>query len=295
MTARSVRSSRQMPRDAALVVPHQRAAGALELRFAAGPGRRAARLRHLFQAAPLRALFPRPEPDDPPLAAVVNTAGGLAGGDALRIAVEAGEGTAATVTTPAAEKVYRSLGPEAAVEAELHVGAGSTLEWIPQGTILFDGARLRRRHAAHLDGEARLLAAETLVFGRAAHGERLRTGWLHDAWRLHRGGALVWADAMRLEGDIAAHMSGRFAFGGAQALGTVVLAAPDAEAHLPLLRGLASAGPAAGGATAPRTGVVLARWTGGAQGVRAQVEGAVVALRAAALGLPPRPPRLWTT
>ena len=284
-----------MPRDAAPDVPHQRAAGALELGFAPGPGGRMARLRHLFQAAPLRALFPRPEPGDPPLAALVNTAGGLAGGDALRVAVEAGGGATATITTPAAEKVYRSLGPEAAVEAELRVGAGSTLEWIPQETILFDGARLRRRHSAHLGGGARLLAAETLVFGRVAHGERLRAGRLHDAWRLHRRGALVWADAMRLEGDIAAHLSDRFAFGGAEALGMVVLAAPGAAAHLPLLRGLAGGGLAAGGATALRSGLLLARWLGGAQGVRAAVEGAVVALRAAALGLPPRPPRLWTT
>src|SRR5215213_5147539 len=119
-----------MPRDhpttASAPPRHQRADGAFELRF--GPD---GRLRHLFQQAPLRVLFPTPEPGEPPLAALVNCAGGLAGGDALRQEVRLEAGARATVSTAAAEKVYRSLGPETRIATRLAVAPGAVLEWIP--------------------------------------------------------------------------------------------------------------------------------------------------------------------
>ena len=268
---------------------HQRASGAAELRFGPdGTGRTA--LRHLFQSTPMRVLFPTPEPGEPPLAALVNTAGGLAGGDALRLEVVLESEARATLTTPAAEKLYRSLGPDTRVGTALRLGAGSTLEWLPQETILFDGARLDRRLDAWLEPGARLLAAEMLVFGRAARGERFRRGFLRDGWRLRRGGMLLWADALRLD-DPAAALEDRFGLDGAGAFATLLLAADDAAALLPALR--EACGPL-GAATLPRPGVLLARWLGPATPLRAAIGGAITAMRAAALGLPPRLPRLWT-
>ena len=170
-----------MPRDhpTTTTAPprHQRADGAFELRFGPDGG-----LRHLFQQAPLRVLFPTPEPGEPPLAAAVNCAGGLAGGDALRQEVRLEAGARAVVSTASAEKVYRSLGAaDARVSTSLALGPSAVLEWIPQETILFDGARLERRLRAELAEGAVLLAAETLVFGRAARGEQMRSGALLDA------------------------------------------------------------------------------------------------------------------
>ncbi len=269
---------------------HQRAVGAVELRFGPGNGGRTV-LRHLFQSTPMRALFPAPEPGEPPLAALVNTAGGLAGGDALRLEVALEPGAGATITTPAAEKLYRSLGPDTRVSATLRLGAGSVLEWLPQETILFEGARLDRGLAIEMEPGARLLAAEMLVFGRAARGERFRRGFLRDGWRLRRDGALRWADALRLD-DPGAAADDRFGLDGAGAMATLLHAADGAEALLPLLRD--ACGPL-GAATVPRPGILLARWLGGATAVRAAMGGAIPAMRAAALGLPPRLPRLWTT
>jgi urease accessory protein len=167
------------------------------------------------------------------------------------------------------------------------------LEWIPQETILFDGARLERRLRADLAEGAALLAAETLVFGRAARGERMRRGALLDAWRLHGPDRLLWADALALPSDPGEALAAPFGFAGAEALGTLLFAGPGAKAGRDLVRALPPGAP--GGATLPRPGLLLARWLGPAAAVRASVGGAIVALRAGLLGLPPRLPRLWTT
>ena len=268
---------------------YQRADGAAELRFERAGGR--SLLRHLYQSAPLRVLFPRPEAGEPPLAALVNTAGGLAGGDRLRVEALACAGTTATLCTPAAEKLYRSLGPETTIGTTLRLETGAVLEWLPQETILFDGARLRRRLEVEMAPDARLLAAEMLVFGRAARGECFREGSLHDSWRLRMGGPLRWADALRLDVPGAA-LEDRFGLGGAGSFATLLYAGPDAAGHLPRMR--EAAGPL-GAATLPREGVALIRWLGPAAPVRAALAAAIPALRPALMGLPPLLPRLWTT
>jgi urease accessory protein len=283
-----------MPRDTPSPLRHQRAHGRAELGFVARPGGGTA-LRHLYQSAPCRVLFPTPEPGEAPQAALVNVAGGLAGGDSLELAVTLAAGTTASLTTPAAEKLYRSLGEDSRIAVELSLAEGATLEWLPQETILFDGSRLRRSLRADLAPGARLLAAEMLVFGRAARGETLTQGLLHDRWRLRRDGRLTWADALELSGDIAARLNDPFGFGGAGAMASLVLAASPAEAAAArdLLRDLPAEVPVA--ATLPRPGLLLARWLGAATPLRAAVAQAIPALRSAILGLPPCLPRLWTT
>ncbi len=276
-----------MPRDApALPFRHQRADGAFELGFAPSP--RGTVLRHLFQQAPLRVLFPTPEPGEPPTGALLNCAGGLAGGDALRQSVRLEPGAQATLCTAAAEKIYRSLGPEARIGTHLSLGAGAVLEWLPQEAILFDGARMARRMQVDLAEGARLLAVEMLVFGRAAAGERMRTGAILESWRLRGPGGLLWAEALAFD-DPQAALAAPFGFGGAEAMAMLLLAAPEAEAMRDQLRETGAA------ATLPRPGLLLARWLGGASTVRRAAGAAIVQLRGAALGRPARLPRLWTT
>jgi urease accessory protein len=227
------------------------------------------------------------------VAALLTTSGGLAGGDRLHLSVTAKAGARAIVATVAAEKVYRSLGPAAEVEVALAVATGGWLEWLPQETILFDRARLVRRVAADLAPGAHLLAAETVVFGRAARGERFAQGLLHETWRIRSGGRLVWADALRLDGDIAARLDAAAGFAGAAALATAVYAGDDAARLLPLARALAEAGDGQGGATIVN-GVLLARFLGPrADGVRRSLMHYLTGLRHAAGGLPAALPRLW--
>jgi len=280
-------SIRAMLLDAPSPPSHQRAHGTAELALVAGPAE--ARLRHLYNAAPLRWLFPDADPGDPKIGALVNVAGGLAGGDSLRSTVSLGPGARFTATTPAAEKIYRSLGDETNIACTLQVDATACCEWLPQETILFDGARLRRRIDIALAPDAVLLAAEMLVLGRAAHGERFARGSLFDRWRVRRGGQLVWADALRIA-DPTATGAHPFALAGANAMGTMLLAMPDAAAHREQARDLAG-----GGASLVAPGLLLLRWLGEAGAVRAAVAAAVAALRASALGHPARLPRLWRT
>jgi urease accessory protein len=263
----------------------QRGDGAAEIAFAPQG------LARLYQRTPCRVLFPRPEPGDLPVAALLTTSGGLAGGDRLSLAVTLEPGARAVVTTAAAEKVYRSLGPDAAVTVSLAAADGTWLEWLPQETILFDGARLKRRVDVDLAPDARLLAAETLVFGRAARGERFTRGLLHESWRLRRGGALVWADALRLDGDVARLLAAPAAFGGALALATAVYVGADAAALLAAARELAEAGD---GAATLVNGVLVARFLAPRpEVVRRGLARYVAGLRHAACGLPPALPRLW--
>ena len=179
-------------------------------------------------------------------AVMVNTGGGMAGGDALRLGFACGPGAAVTITSTAAEKIYRADGLPTRIEAKLDVGPGGRLDWLPQETILFDGADLRRTLDVTLAGDATLLMAEMLVFGRLAMGETMRAGALRDRWRIRRDGRLVVAEDLALDHDIASLLDRPALGGGARASATLVLVTPDPEAHLQAVRDALAAADAAG-------------------------------------------------
>ena len=156
-------------------------------------------------------------------AVLINTAGGIAGGDRFATDIRGGAQTHLVVTTAAAEKVYRALGPAATVDIRLELESGATLAWLPQETILFDRARLARTITVDAADDARLVIAEAIVFGRGAMGETVAAGRLTDHWRVRRGGKLMYADGVRLEGDIAGILRARASADGATAMATVLL------------------------------------------------------------------------
>ncbi len=252
------------------------------------------RLATLEQRTPLRVLFPRPPAGDPPTAALVTTSGGLVGGDRLDVDVAVGADAAALVVGQAAEKVYRSLGNDCRVAVTLGVGAGGWLEWLPQETILFEGARLRRQTALDVAADGRALAGEMLVFGRVARCETVTYGLIRDAWTVRRDGRLVWADALHMDSDdIAGCLSARAGFDGARACATAVYVGPDADARLDLARSLLTRDGVRAGATLCGA-VLVMRWLGNEPGaVRAAFEIFWTGFRSAVADLPPRLPRLW--
>ena len=189
-------------------------------------------------------------------AVAINTAGGLTGGDLFRLRAEAGEGTNVTVTTQAAERVYRSTGADARVENRLIAEPGARLDWLPQETILFDRARLSRRLEVEMAEDAHLLAIESFVFGRAAMGETMARGSVSDHWRIRRGGRLVFADAVRIRGAVAETLAAAACLGDARACATLLHVAPDAGDRLDALR--AALSPFEAGASA-WNGLVTAR------------------------------------
>ena len=194
------------------------------------------RRRHLHESGSLRVRFPSPEAEG--LSAVfVNTAGGVAGGDRFDIDIATGEGSRLTVTTAAAEKVYRAEGPAARLTIALKAEARSHLSWLPQETILFDRAQVSRRIEIDLADSASLLLCEIVVFGRSAMGERVLSGQFVDRWRLRCGGRLVFAETVRLDGDIGEKLRQPAVAKGGVAVGTALIV-PGDEALVERIRAL---------------------------------------------------------
>jgi urease accessory protein len=183
-------------------------------------------------------------------AVIVNTAGGIAGGDQFEVTVAVRQGARLAVTTTAAEKVYRTLGPAAEIDLRLSVGAGGTLFWLPHETILFDRARLRRTIEADIVEGGRMVLAEAIVFGRTAMGEVVEQGGLFDRWRVRHGDRLRFAETVRLEGAIAGTLRHRAVAAGAVAVATVLMLPAD-DAALAAVR-----------AAAVRSEVAASAWNG---------------------------------
>jgi len=250
------------------------------------------RLAHLEQVAPLRALFPLTAPGDIAQAAIITTSGGVVGGDRLDLTMVTHAHAQVQYVAQAAEKIYRSAGPDSHICVDLQAGPDSWLEYLPQETILFQGARLRRRTRLFWGPQARILAGEMLVFGRTAMGERFTRGLLHEEWQIWRENQLIWADRMRLQDDIAALLDAPAGGHGAQALATLVLACPSPSKHLPAVRQLLEDQPHAAAGVVNE--VLLIRWLAKDVPLLRQSFATLWChLRAAEAGLPAQLPRLW--
>ena len=252
-------------------------------------------LADLYQRAPCRVLFPTTESDEPIQAVLLTTCGGLTGGDRTRVSITVAADAQATATTQAAEKIYRALPNtgDARVEVDMSVSDGAWAEWLAQETILFDGSRLRRSFTADVAATGRLLAVESIVFGRTAMGESFDSGLLHDAWRIRRGGRLIWADALRLEGDVQKQRAAPFGFGTHIACSTVLYIGADASQQVNVVRELLEGCDLACGATS-LDGILLVRiMADEASKLRAVVMKLIAEIRHTAAALPARLPRVW--
>ena len=214
----------------------QRAVG--ELRVAVKRSGPETVLDELRQAGCLKARFPRRLVPGWMDIVMLNTGGGVAGGDRLDLSIEVGAGAQATIAAQAAERFYRARAGEAPSKVRTHltVEAGAALEWLPQETILFDQSAVDRRLKVDLAADARFLGVETIVFGRTAMGELVRQGWLRDLIRVRRDGDLLLHDAIRIDGDIDATLQRAAVAAGAKVVATIVYVAPDTAEKLVVLR-----------------------------------------------------------
>jgi urease accessory protein len=244
--------------------PHalQRVRAEARIRFKAARGQ--TRLADLYQSGSAKVRLPRVY-DAPATAVLINTAGGLTGGDRLSFDFRADTGTHAIVTTQTAERAYRSSAGSAEVSGRFELDGNAFLEWLPQETILFDASRLRRRLQADLSSGARLLMLESVVLGRKAMGERVASVLFTDSWRIRRDGRLVFADDIRLDGDPVPALSGRATADGGLAVATLIDCAPDAGDRLEKARSLLAgpAGTAARAAASAFGDLLIARFVAG--------------------------------
>ncbi len=262
-----------------------RAIGAANVAVAASS--RGSTLSALRQSGSLKLLFPRVAVATGVTAVSINTAGGVTGGDRFELRAEARSGSRLTLTTQAAERIYCANGDEVSdVSTHLYMADGARIDWLPQETIIFNRSALSRKLHIDMAPDATFLAVEPLVFGRAAMGETLRNVSLSDHIRLRRGGALVFADAIRLRGDAKAQLAGPFTGGGAGACASLIYAAPDAELLVERLRALL---PDSAGVSLIRPSILFARLLAvDSYLLRKSLIPAIEALRKAPL------PKTWT-
>jgi urease accessory protein len=216
----------------------QRAEGSC--RIVLGSSERGTRVMDVYQRSPIRVLFPRTAGTQVQEAVLVNTSGGIAGGDRLESSVTAIDNASIAVTSQAAEKVYRAINESARITTTLRARGAARLAWLPQETIVFNRARVCRRTHIEVSSGSELLALEWLVLGRAAHGETISGGEIIDSWRVRKDGRLVWADSFRATDEVFSHLSRRALLSDCTALATLLYFGPDLDERLQFIRDLAS-------------------------------------------------------
>jgi urease accessory protein len=206
----------------------------ISFKFARG----ATHLDRLHQSGASKIRLPHVFGNEPPQAVLINTAGGLTGGDRMSVEVAVGNECHAVLTTQACERIYRASEGAATVRTSLSVGERARLDWLPQETILFDGARLSRELEADLATGARLLLVEATIFGRAAHGETIHTGLFADHWRIRQQGRLVFADDLRFDFSDDRLLSRPAVLAGKTVMATILLITDRPTEHLDEVRTL---------------------------------------------------------
>ncbi len=237
----------------------QRAKGRLALAFRHDAAASCTRIEKFYQEGCLKARLPHPAAAGIAEAITINISGGIASGDSLVTEIGIGAGAAASVTSQAAERIYRALDfLPARLQTTVTLGAGAMLDYLPQETILFDGFALDRSLDIELAEDADFLGVESLVFGRQAMGERVKFGNLNDRISLRRNGVLLLQDMTRLHGVIAAQLARKAVAAGNIGIANILYAGPDIPARLHAIRTTLANIPCEAGASA-FDGVILSR------------------------------------
>ena len=204
--------------------------GRAEIEFKHGDNR--THLDHLYHHDPVRVVFPAPAFEDIPQATVITTSGGLTGGDKIAVTATVHERARAMIAAQAAEKIYRSAGRDSQIDVTLTAAPDTWLEYLPQETILFDGARLDRITRIDAAPDAQVLAGEIIVLGRRGSGETFEHGFLREAWRINHKNRLAWADTLLLDKIKNGPLHHPAGFDGAAAIATAVYIGPDASGQM---------------------------------------------------------------
>src|SRR5262244_2692313 len=194
------------------------------------------RITDVFQRSPIRIMFPSLGAGAVEEAVLINTTGGIAGGDRLECTVAALANSSIAVTSQAAEKVYRALTEPARIATKLQAHAGARLAWLPQETIVFNWGRICRDMDIDISSGAELLALEWLVLGRAAHGEEVVGGHITDSWRVKRDGRLIWAESFRVTDGVFPHLRTRALLSDCKAIATLIYFGSSSQARLEFFR-----------------------------------------------------------
>ena len=199
-----------------------------------------------------------------------------------------------TVTSQAAEKVYRALDRPAQIVTKLKAHEASRLAWLPQETIIFNRARIRRQTEVDLCSGAELMALEWLVLGRAASGEEVHDGHITDTWRVRRDGRLIWADGFHVAGEVFAQLHRRALLADYKAVGTLIYFGPAIEIRLQLLREIAVSLECECAATAVGALIIVRLAAGACSDLRRGLRSLLEQFRGEFGSGPFRVPKMWS-
>ena len=196
------------------------------------------RLKNLRQEGSYRASFPRHSKSNIETV-IINTAGGVTSGDKFTATITAHESSQISITTQAAERIYRARDTLVGeIQTSLCLQKNAQLYWLPQETILFDGARLKRRLDVDLHSSAKFLMVEPLVFGREASGEKLLSGMLDDRVSISSNGQPIYIDRIKLKDNITDQLMRPALANNSHAVVSIVLVKPNAKLLLEPVRAL---------------------------------------------------------
>ena len=248
----------------------------------------------LFQRSPVRIIFPRSVDGALEEAVLINTAGGIAGGDRLEYEITALANASITVTSQAAEKVYRALDEPSRITTKLRAYGSAKLAWLPQETILFNLASVNRRTEIEVSSGAELLALDWLILGRAAHGEEMVGGCIRDSWLVKRDGRLIWADTFRVVDDLFSQLYRKALLSDCKAIATLIYFGPEPGVRLEVIRGVAPR-PGCHCAATVVAGLIVVRFAAKASSdLRRAVRDALLQFSLALGGGPFRVPKMWS-
>lgn len=216
----------------------ERAVGAGRVVFAGSAS--GTKIAYIHQKFPIALAFPTIDDRRSQEAVIINCSGGIAGGDHLQIEVVAESDASVVVTTQAAEKVYRALDRPAQIVTRLRVHENAKLAWLPQETIIFDKARIKRHTEVDLCSGAEILALEWLVLGRTESGEQVCSGYILDSWRIKLDDRLVWADGFLVSDEVFPHLHREALLSNWRAVGTLIYYGPRLDTRLEILREIAT-------------------------------------------------------
>lgn len=242
-----------------------------------------------------KALYP--EGDDVCQAILLHPPSGIVGGDHLEITARVGPAAHAQLITPGAGKWYRSAGPDASQTIRFELQESAVLEWLPQETIVFDGARSHMDIQVTLAADSRYLGWDILCLGRRAAGERFTQGHVGLQTRLERNGAPLWLERGRIAGDDPLLRSAA-GWAGASICGTLLATLPEGIDTTSLLDACRTVAPADGAehGITRLPELLVARYLGhNSESARLWFVALWQVLRPALLGRPAVAPRIWNT
>lgn len=276
---------------------HPPSEASLTLGFARDGG--TTRLIERSHFGPLRVQKPLyPEGAEICHAIVVHPPGGVVGGDRLAITARIGDGAQALLTSPGAAKWYKANAQVSQQQVALTLGAGATLEWLPQETIFFDAAQVRLQHDVVMAADAGYIGSEILCFGRTAAGESFSTGRIGQRTSIRRGGRLLWFEQGAIVAP-SASMSGPQGLGGKTVCATLIAVGDNlTAAQIKGLReeaALATQDDGSFGVTLMKS-VLVARYLGDSSGMAKRLIGlAWQHVRPVIVGRAAAVPRIWNT